>query len=134
MPTPKLHIQPVKGRTLVNFRTNFYATGGEAFTRTVRLLGHSVTLRIHVQSYDYSFGDGEHLTTTEAGAAYPRLTNTHEYLHKGVVHPSLTTVWAADYRVDGGSWRAVDGTVTKAGPPQRLQVVTATPLLTSPRA
>jgi len=132
VPTPALHIQPVKGRTLVNFKTNFYASGGAGFTRTVTLLGHHVTLRIHVATYDFHLGDGRHLTTAAAGAAYPDLTNNHVYLRRGVVHPSLTTTWAADYRVDGGGWQPVAGTVTKAGPTQRLEVTTARPVLVNP--
>lgn len=132
VPTPALHIQPVKGRTLVNFKTNFYATGGTPFTRTVHLLGHTVTLRIHVASYDFTFGDGQHLTTTDAGAAYPTLTNHHEYATKGTVHPSLTTTWTADYTLDGGTWHTVDGTVTQHTAPQQLEVTTARPVLVDP--
>ncbi|WP_460853979.1 hypothetical protein [Nocardioides montaniterrae] len=132
VPTPALHIQPIKGRTLVNFKTNFYATGGDPFTRTVTLLGHRVTLRIHVQTYDFTFGDGQHLSTTAAGGKYPQLTDFHRYRRKGVVRPSLTTTWSADYRVDGGGWQQVRGTVSRTTPTQRLEVTTATPVLTAP--
>lgn len=132
VPTPALHVQPVKGRTLVNFKTNFYATGGAGFTRTITLLGQRVTLKIAVDHYDFRFGDGGHLTSTEPGAAYPQLTNTHEYLRKGVVHPSMGTTWTADYRVNGGAWQAVDGTVTVHTAPQRLEVVEARPVLVDP--
>lgn len=132
VPTPALHIQPVKGKTLVNFRTNFYATGGETFTRTITLLGQRVSLRIHVDHYDFHFGDGHDLVSADPGAAYPRLTDTHEYLRKGTVHPYLATTWAADYRLGSGPWHTVGGTVTRTGAPQRLQVLTATPLLTTP--
>ncbi|HJQ07186.1 MAG TPA: hypothetical protein VJ872_17180 [Nocardioides sp.] len=132
VPTPTLHIQPVKGRTLVNFDTNYYATGGASFTRAVTLLGHRVTLRIHVDHYLYRFGDGEQLSSASPGAAFPQLTNTHQYRRRGVVHPNLATTWSADYQVDGGGWRAVRGTVTTTGPTQRLEVVTATPRLTNP--
>ena len=132
VPTPALHIQPVKGKTLVNFKTNFYATGGQTFTRAVTLLGQRVTLKIHVDHYDFHFGDDTHLTTTSPGAGYPHLTDTHEYLRKGTVHPSLTTTWAADYKIGNSTWQTVTGTVTKTGARQRLQVLTATPVLTNP--
>jgi hypothetical protein len=132
VPTPTLHIQPVKGRTLVNFKTNFYATGGAAFTRTVTLLGQHVTLRIHADDYTFAFGDGHHLTTTDPGAAYPNLTDHHVYLHTGVIHPSLDTTWAADYRINAGAWQSVTGTVTVHGPTQRLEVTTARPVLVNP--
>ncbi|WP_460850682.1 hypothetical protein [Nocardioides montaniterrae] len=132
VPTPALHIQPVKGRTLVNFRTNFYATGGAAYTRTLTLLGQRVQLRISVEEYDFRFGDGADLVSAQPGGKYPRLVNTHEYLRKGVVHPSLSTTWQARYRVGGGAWQDVVGTVTATGPPQRLEVTTATPVLVDP--
>lgn len=132
VPTPALHIQPVNGRTLVNFKTNFYATGGQTFTKTVHLLGHTVTLRIHVARYDVSFGDGQHLTTSTPGGPYPQLTNTHEYRRKGTVHPTLTTTWSADYKTPSSSWQPVSGTVTQQTPPQTLEVTTARPVLVNP--
>jgi hypothetical protein len=137
VPTPQLHIQPVHGTTLVNLRTDLYATGGDPLTRTLTLLGHRVTLHIHVDHYDFHPDDpadpgAPDLTTTDPGAPYPDLRNTHTYLHQGTAHPSLTTTWTADYRIDHGPWQHVDGTVTTTSPRQALRIVTATPVLTAP--
>jgi hypothetical protein len=128
LPEAKLVIQPPNGRTLVNFETNFYTEQGE-FTRTVTLLGRQVELRIWPASFGWRFGDGESDRTTSPGAAYPDLEITHEYLRKGRVSPSVDTTYAAQFRVGGGPWRDVAGTVTIPGSPQELRVVEARPVL-----
>ena len=67
--------------------------------------------------------------TAEAGSPYPDLEITHRYLSKGRVSPRVDTTYAAEFRVDGGAWRDVAGTVTIPGDPQGLRVVTARPVL-----
>lgn len=128
LPEAPLTIQPPNGRTLVNFETNFYTEQGE-FTRTVTLLGRQVELRIWPASFTWRFGDGKTLESTEPGAAYPDLEITHEYDRKGRVAPSVDTTYAAQFRVDGGPWREVAGTVTIPGTAQQLRVVEARPVL-----
>ena len=128
LPESELDIQPPNGRTLVNFDTNFYTRNGQ-FTRSVTLLGRHVELRIWPARYGWRFGDGATRWTTSPGSAYPDLEITHRYLRKGRVSPSVDTTYAAQFRVDGGPWRDVDGTVTIPGTPEALQVVTARPVL-----
>lgn len=43
--------------------------------------------------------------------------------------PSVATTYAAQFRVGGGPWRDVAGTVTIPGTPEGLRVVTARPVL-----
>jgi hypothetical protein len=128
LPSSELQIQPPNGRTLVNFDTNFY-TEQPAFDRTVRLLGKQVDLRIWPSEFRWVFGDGGELAGTNPGAPYPDLLVTHNYLQKGAVSPRVDTTYAARFRVDGGPWRDVDGTVTVPGDPAQLAVVTARPVL-----
>jgi hypothetical protein len=128
LPASELQIQPPKGRTLVNFATNFY-TEQPAFDRTVMLLGRRVDLRIWPSRFRWVFGDGGELASTSAGAPYPELLITHDYLQKGGVSPRVDTTYSARFRVDGGAWRDVDGTVTIAGTPVPLEVITARPVL-----
>lgn len=128
LPAADLVVQPPKGRTLVNFETNFYTERG-GFTRSVRLLGRVVELRIWPASFTWRFGDGAEETSREPGAAYPDLQITHRYLHTGRVAPSVDVTYAAQFRVGGGAWRDVDGTVTIPGAPESLRVVTARPVL-----
>ncbi|WP_231482386.1 hypothetical protein [Nocardioides sp. URHA0020] len=112
----------------MNFETNFYTEQGE-FTRTMRLLGRRVELRIWPASFGWRFGDGQSQRSTSPGAAYPDLEITHRYLKEGRVSPSVDTTYAAQFRVGGGPWRDVAGTVTIAGSPQSLRVVEARPVL-----
>ena len=128
LPASELVVQPPDGRTLVNFATNFYTEQG-SFTREVRLLGQRVELRIWPSRFGWRFGDGRSLATRQPGAPYPHLQVTHEYAADGGVHPSVDTTYAAQFRVNGGPWRDVDGTVTVPGAPVDLEVLTATPEL-----
>jgi hypothetical protein len=128
LPPSDLKVQPPNGRTLVNFDTNFF-TETQPFDRTVTLLGQRVDLHIVPSRFGWQFGDGESLTTAEPGAPYPRLDVTHRYLEKGRVAPSVDTTYTARFRVNGGAWRDVPGSVTIAGPPVALAVLTATPTL-----
>ncbi|GAB3862421.1 hypothetical protein GCM10028801_27930 [Nocardioides maradonensis] len=130
-PASVLKIQPVKGRTLVNLRTNFYTTNTGPTTRTVTLLGHRITIQA-TPSYRWTWGDGGRASGTSAGAAYPNLLVTHVYLRKGVVRPRLDTVYAGRYRIGNGPWRSIPGTLTVGGAPQRLEVTTARPVLVNP--
>jgi hypothetical protein len=41
----------------------------------------------------------------------------------------VDTTYAAQFRVNGGAWRDVNGTVTIPGAPVQLEVRTATPVL-----
>lgn len=128
LPASELVVQPPGGRTLVNFDTNFYTENGE-FTRVVRLLGRRVELRIWPSSYGWRFGDGATRQTAGAGSPYPDLEITHRYLSTGRVGPRVDTTYAAEFRVGGGPWRDVAGTVTIPGESQGLRVVTARPVL-----
>ncbi len=128
LPPSQLIVQPPNGRTLVNFDTNFY-TETEPFTRSVTLLGQQVELSIVPSSFAWRFGDGKSETTSSPGSAYPDLEITHNYLRRGRVTPSVDTTYTATYRVNGGGWQPVPGTVTIAGDEVPLRVVTARPQL-----
>ena len=128
LPAAELEVQPPRGRTLVNFDTNFFTRQG-AFARSVTLLGRRVDLRISPASYTWRFGDGAARSTESPGAAYPDLEVTHRYLRKGSVAPSVDITYEATYSVDGGGWQPVPGTVTIPGAPEQLRVVTARPVL-----
>ena len=128
LPGQTVRIQPANGRTLVNFETNFF-TDAAPFDRTVTLLGQQVDLRITPAEFTWRFGDGTAESGTDAGAPYPDLRVTHDYAREGRVAPSMDTTYSAIYRVNGGAWRDVPGTVTIAGPTVPLQVLTARPTL-----
>jgi hypothetical protein len=128
LPAYDLIVQPPGGETLVNFATNFY-TEAAPFERSVTLVGQDVDLKIWPSGYAWRFGDGTETSTTEPGAAYPKLDVTHEYLTAGDVGPSVDTTYSAEFRVNGGAWEPVIGTVTMEGEPVGLRVRTASPTL-----
>lgn len=130
IPLPKsvLHIQPADGRTLVNFATNFY-TVQPPFTATATVLEQAVEFRIRPTAFTWHFGDGTSTTSTTPGAAYPDLQITHTYADKGEVQAWVDTTYSADWRVGQGAWTPVNGTVTIAGDPVGLTVLTASPQL-----
>lgn len=128
LPASELQVQPTNGRTLVNFKTNFY-TDSVPFDRTVTLLGQRVDLHIVPSRFGWRFGDGHVLATTDAGASYPDLRITHDYQRQGDVRPAVDTTYTATYRVNGGPWGDVPGSVTIPGVPVGLEVLTATPTL-----
>jgi len=128
LPASVLEIQPPRGRTLVNFDTNFFADSS-SIDRSVTLLGQRVELHIVPSQFGWQFGDGASLATDEPGSPYPDLDVTHRYLRKGRVAPSVDTTYTATFRVNGGPWRDVPGSVTIPGAPVQLEVLTATPTL-----
>jgi hypothetical protein len=131
LPASTLVIQPPDGLTLVNFDTNFYTTSTRPISRTVTLLGQRVTLEATPSTFHWTFGDGERLSTSKPGAPYPDLTVTHNYLRKGTYRPSLATTYTGRYRVGGGPWRTIPGTVTIDGTGQSLRAIEAQPKLVS---
>ncbi|GAA3676735.1 hypothetical protein GCM10022237_40210 [Nocardioides ginsengisoli] len=129
LPAARLAIQPPDGLTLVNFATNFFTTDTHPLLRRVTILGRQVTIRATPSTYTWAYGDGERRTTTSPGAAYPRLGITHRYVRTGRYAPRLSVTYRGDFRVGAQPWRAIPGTVTIDGPPQRLRAVEATPHL-----
>ncbi len=129
-PASELVVQPPKGKTLVNFDTNFYTTNTHPTTQTVTLIGQPVTIEATPTQYAWHFGgdDGD-LTTTDAGAPYPDLRVTHRYTRVGTVQPSVDTTYSGRFRVGNGAWRTIPDTLTVPGAPVDLQVVSATPHL-----
>ena len=136
LPASTLVVQPPGGRTLVNFDTLF-RTEAEPFTRTVHLLAHRVDLAITPTSFSWSHGDGTRQVTSDPGRAFRRgvamdryVSHRYEDAHV-TMKPSVDTTYSARFRVDGGPWRDVDGTVTITGGTVPLRVVEARPTLVS---
>lgn len=133
IPLPRLRLvaQP-SGRTLVNFDTIFHVRA-ERIRREVTLLGQRVALDIEPSSFSWRWGDGRTSTTTSPGAPYPSKSVVHRYLDADVtVRPQVSVTWTARWRVDGGRWAPVAGSVTTTGPAATLRVVEAVPNLSGP--
>jgi hypothetical protein len=133
LPAPVLDIQPPKGKTLIGLETIF-STSAPSFTRNLTLLGQQVELRIEASSFTWHHGDQTTQSTTWAGMPWREGLSidryiTHVYEHTGAVQPTVAVTWSAEYRVNDGPWQPVNGTVTRAGAPEDLQIVEAEPHL-----
>ncbi len=128
-PTSELELQPPDGQTLVNFDTNFFTDNTEPTTRSVTLLGQRVEIEATPAEYTWDFGDGTSDTTSSPGAAYPDLDVTHEYAAAGRVSPSVATTYQGRYRINGGGWQQIPGSLTLDGEPEALRVRSASPRL-----
>jgi hypothetical protein len=128
-PTSELQLQPPDGQTLINFDTNFFTDNTTPTTRTVTLLGQRVEIEATPTSYTWDFGDGTSRTTSSPGAAYPDFDVTHDYAEPGRVSPSVATTYQGRYRINGGGWQQIPGTLTLEGQPEALRVRSASPRL-----
>lgn len=135
VPASEVTIQPPGGKTLVNLDTVF-STEAEGFTRTIGLLGHRVDLDITPSEFRWVAGDGTVRVTDWAGRPWREgasladlITHRYEDVVNGL-RPRVDTTWSARYRVDGGPWRDVPGTVTITGASYDLAVLSASPALT----
>jgi hypothetical protein len=135
VPASRVEIQPPGGKTLVNLETIFSTEAAE-FTRTIGLLGHRVDLEISPSRFEWVTGDGADFATDWAGRAWEKGVPmgeyiTHNYDDADDVTTRVDTTWSARYRVDGGDWHDVGGTVTIEGEPFDLAVLSAAPHLVS---
>jgi hypothetical protein len=123
VPHPKVGIAPPGGATLVNIQTLLWAdTPSDQSLGTVTLLGHQVTLQVHVAQVDWDFGDGQRDTTPSPEPRYDPSAGCktvscpgywgHVYAATGAMTVSATVTWSGRYRVDGGAWLDIPGTVT----------------------
>ena len=132
LPALAVSVQP-RGKTLVNLDTIFF-TEPRPVDVDLTILGQAVEVEATPATYVWSFGDGTSLTTSTPGAAYPSKDVTHRYARAGVtVRPAVSVVYGARFRVGGGAWQDVGGTVTIPGPAQGLRVAEAAPVLSGDR-
>lgn len=128
LPELETRVQPA-AKTLVNLDTIFH-TVAEPVDLRLTLLGQGVDVVATPSEFRWVFGDGHSSTTSSPGAAYPSTQVTHRYLDAGVtVQPHVEVSYAAQFRVSGGDWQDVGGTVTTVGPATAVQVAEATPVL-----
>ncbi len=108
--------------TLVNFATAFAVqTTAQAFT--VTLLGQSVQVLASPTRYLYVFGDGATFgPTADAGSRYPNPSVTHTYRQPAEVLARVDITYRGEFRVAGGPWIPVPGTVTITGTEVPLRI------------
>lgn len=130
IPLPALRaITQPEDKTLINFDTIFRVEA-QPLQRTLTLLGQRVELAITPSTFRWVHGDGTTAVTRTPGAAYPAKDVVHRYQQADVtVQHHVEIVWTARWRLNGGAYQDVDGTVTTVGPATPLQVAEAVPAL-----
>ncbi len=102
LPTPRIGKAPDR-EGLVGLETYFWLDSPPQPVLVIGPEGLPLTLRASVISYRWEFGDGETLTTTSTGQAYPnRSSISHTYQAMGRYTVSCTAIWAATYDLRGG--------------------------------
>ncbi len=128
LPSLETQVQP-PDKTLVNLDT-FFFTEPQSVDLDLTILQQPVDVVATPGGYLWDFGDGTSMTTSTPGQPYPSGTITHRYQTAGTtVSPHVEVTYTARFRVRGGAWQDIDGTVTTVGPPTPLRVAEATPLL-----
>ncbi|MGC5627025.1 hypothetical protein ACPYO6_02095 [Georgenia sp. Z1344] len=97
---------------LANMPVLLWTTASE-HTVSADLLGQQVDVRFSPLEFEWDPTDGSHpFVTSDPGAPYPEHTVSYPYPdgHESI-HVELTTLWEAEFRVGGGDWEAIDGTI-----------------------
>lgn len=125
-------VQPDQPWVLVNTDTVVMTDATEHVLST-QVLGLDVDVRVSPALYTWDFGDGSPpLTTTDPGRAWPDHTVSHVYRAPTTATISLRTEWDAVFRVEGTDvWVPVTGRAVTTAATDPIDVVTATPRLTS---
>jgi hypothetical protein len=140
LPHPAIGSAPPGPVTLVNIETVFWIdTATQRTLGTVSLLGQRVDLRAHVEHVAWNFGDGGTDVTNGPGTAYsnahPCDTKQcpgyfgHTYSSAGRVTITADLTWSGQFRVDGGAWQDIPGTVTAAATNTSIDVKQARAVL-----
>lgn len=107
---------PADGWLPVNM-PNVMHTDPQVQELDVELLSTPVTIRATPVSYHWDLGDGNTITTTDAGEPYPSEAVSGRYTHEGWYDVTLTTTFTGQFSVDGGEWQDIEGTIDVASDP-----------------
>jgi hypothetical protein len=140
LPHPAIGVAPPGHVTLVDIETVLWVnTAARRDLGTVTVLGQRVDLRAHVVHVDWRFGDGSTATVSGPGRAYsddhPCDTAEcdgyfgHTYLDTGAVTINAAITWTGEFRVAGGGWQPIPGTVTAAATATTIDVKQARAIL-----
>ena len=90
--------------------TNVFASSTEPVVLTTTVLGQPVQVRATPARWSWDFGDGTVIgPTTDPGAAYPALTNTHAYTDRGDYEIVMTTHYTGEFSLYGATWYPIQG-------------------------
>ena len=107
----------------------------ETQTLNETLLGIPVEIRVHPQTFHWDYGDGATRTTYDPGEPMPdnwqgdavvktnqETPTSHVYTETGRYPVSLTTTFVGEYRVGGGPWIVIPGSVDVQASPGEADI------------
>lgn len=112
---------------LRNAHSNLYAVANDQ-EFTFEFQNAQIQLRAWPVSYEWSYGDGTSLTTSNPGSAVPgdgfdtETPTSHRYTETGDYMVQLDTLFAGDYSVDGGPWLPVAGLARVSSEPHLMSI------------
>ncbi len=135
LPEAVIVVQPPEGETLVNLPTIF-STAAQTYTAPpLDVLGQQVVFTLTPTTFRWHHGDGTEQTTGTAGKRFeegdePTTLINHLYRQTATdLQVSVDITWSATWTLNGQAQGPVDGTVTKTGAAQDLDVLEARPTL-----
>ena len=129
-----VEVQPRGNVTLVTLPTYFetrwpqagFAPGEVDQVDPARMAGFAVEIKPLAKTITYVYGDGSTSgPTTSLGGPYPTGDITKAYAKAGTFAVRADVTYGGQFRVNGGEWIDIPGTVTIAGTSEDVQVRTA---------
>lgn len=97
--TPTVRAWPPGGVTLVHLPTFFAASAAGSGQQTVGGAGYTLQLQVAASQYDWTFGDGSTVTTSDPGGPPPGGGVRHTYPRSGSVSVGVSVAYGATYSV-----------------------------------
>lgn len=112
---------------LKNAHSNVYAQAQEQ-EFAFEFQDAQINLRAWPVSYEWNYGDGSTVVTTDSGGPVAgngfdtQTLTSHQYLDTGDYTVTLTTYFAGDYSVNGGPFQPVAGQASVASAPHVMSI------------
>ena len=127
-PQPDLGVAPAR-TGLTGLKSFFWIDNDMGpVSATAGVRGLTVTAQARPVEYTWDFGDGSTRTTQHPGRPWTKARNGnvgHLYETKGGYEPTVTALWAARWRVNGGPWRDLGYFSTEGSVDYRVRQVLA---------
>ena len=113
--------------TLKGAETNVYADS-PAQSFQITILGRAVEVRVRAVEHRFDYGDGSTLVSAAPGGPLhesrwgEKTATSHAYTATGDYTVGLATVYAGEFSVDGGPFRAIAGSAVVPSRPLVLSV------------
>lgn len=130
LPAGGATVEPPGQYVLVNMPTNVFTTTTEPTILNTTVLGIAVQVRATPERWSWDFGDGTVVgPTSDPGAAYPALTNTHAYSARGTYGIVMTTYYSGEFSLDGATWYPIQGEAQVDSAPVTVQALAGSNVL-----